>query len=61
MARFLVTGSYGSTSTPPQYTVQYDGDYLLVIHMQGPPKGSFNGVVDVEMIGKGIFFHWWDE
>ncbi|TRY80974.1 hypothetical protein TCAL_02964 [Tigriopus californicus] len=44
-------GSFGYKSAPPQFTVQYDGDYLLVIHMQGPPKGSFNAVVDVEMIG----------
>ena len=35
----------------PQYTFTHDGDYLLVIHMEGSAKVSFQAMVDVKLEG----------
>lgn len=41
---------------PPQFTINHDGDYLFVIHIQGPdPKGQisseFEATVEVDFLG----------
>ena len=35
----------------PQYTVDHDGNYLFLIHIEGNPGSEFSATVDVRMEG----------
>ena len=50
---------------PPQFTINHDGDYLFVIHIQGPdPKGQisseFEATVEVDFLGTFPDPTFWD-
>ena len=35
----------------PQYVVTHDGDYLLIIHIEGEADKNFEATVEIDMIG----------
>ena len=36
----------------PQYETNHDGNYLFVIHIQGPGKAVINADITISMLGK---------